>query len=95
IATMSKAARRGKIYIDYLRNERGATAVSAYSTRARSGAPVSTPLGWDELTAAIRSDHFNVENLPDRLASLQRDPWEDFFNLRQSITAAARKQLGL
>ncbi|MEX2118960.1 MAG: DNA ligase D [Pirellulales bacterium] len=95
IATMSKAARRGKIYIDYLRNERGATAVAAYSTRARSGAPISTPLGWDELTAAIRSDHFNVENLPDRLASLQRDPWEDLFNLRQSITAAARKQLGL
>lgn len=89
---MSKAARQGKIFIDYLRNERGATFVCPYSTRAKQGAPVSTPLAWDEVTPAIRSDHFNVDNLPARLSALQRDPWKNFFTLRQSLTAAMLKE---
>ncbi|HUD51485.1 DNA ligase D [Parvibaculum sp.] len=78
VATVSKRARAGKIFVDYLRNGRGATAVAAYSTRARAGAPVSTPLAWDELTVRIRPDHFNVKNLRQRLARLKRDPWADF-----------------
>lgn len=82
---MAKAARKGKIFVDYLRNDRGATAVAAYSTRAKPGATVSTPLAWDELTAAIHSDHFNVANLPARLASLKRDPWAKIDKIRQSI----------
>src|SRR5260370_6052919 len=73
-ATMSKQLRRGKIYVDYLRNSRGATAVAAYSTRARPGAPVSTPLEWPELSDAIKPDHFNVDNLRQRLAFLKRAP---------------------
>lgn len=93
IATASKAKRRGKIYIDYLRNERGATAVASYSTRARKGAPVATPIRWDELSADLAPNHFNTSNLPRRLASLSSDPWEGFFDVRQSITKAMARQV--
>jgi bifunctional non-homologous end joining protein LigD len=90
-----KAARKNKTFVDYLRNERGATSVAAYSTRARQGAPVSTPVGWDELDADLRADYFNVENMPARLNKLRRDPWREMAGMRQSITAAARKAFGL
>jgi bifunctional non-homologous end joining protein LigD len=88
---MAKAARHGKIFVDYLRNDRGATAVAAYSTRARPGATVSTPLAWDELSAAIRSDHFNVNNLPARLKSLKRDPWANIDDIKQGIPMPANR----
>ena len=78
LATMSKAKRKGKIFIDYLRNARTATAVSAYSTRARASAPVSVPLTWDELATDVREDHFTIRNVPQRLAGLRRDPWEGY-----------------
>jgi bifunctional non-homologous end joining protein LigD len=94
VATASKQARKGKIYIDYLRNARGATAVAAYSTRARPGAPVSTPLSWDELSAAVAPDHFRVDNLPGRLASLQADPWAEIADVRQSITSKMKGKVG-
>ena len=83
--TMAKSDRRGRIYIDYLRNGLGATAVGAYSTRAREGAPVSVPLAWDELGENIRSAHFTVSNLPNRLAFLERDPWDGFFDRAQTL----------
>jgi bifunctional non-homologous end joining protein LigD len=86
IATMSKAKRRGKVFVDYLRNQRGATAIASYSTRRRAGAPVATPLAWDELSARIRPDKYNIVNLPKRLDKLTTDPWEGFFSPRQSIT---------
>jgi bifunctional non-homologous end joining protein LigD len=86
IATMSKAKRRGKIFVDYLRNQRGATAIASYSTRRRSGAPVATPIAWDELNAKTRPDMFNIKNLPKRLDRLKKDPWADFFKVRRSIT---------
>ncbi len=85
VATMAKRARRERIFIDYFRNDRGATAVGAYSTRAASRATVSTPLAWDELSEGVRSDHFTIDNLRHRLAFLKRDPWPDFFKLRQRI----------
>jgi bifunctional non-homologous end joining protein LigD len=78
VSTITKSKRRGKILVDYLRNQRGATAVAAYSTRARPGAAVSMPLAWEELSPAIGPAHFTVENAPTRLASLKSDPWEDF-----------------
>jgi bifunctional non-homologous end joining protein LigD len=90
-ATLSKADRVGKIFIDYLRNSRGATAVAAYSTRARPGAPVSTPLAWKELAPDLLSDHYTVENLPKRLDTLRKDPWEGYFNARQAIPKAFAK----
>ncbi len=84
-ANMAKAARHGKIFIDYLRNGRGATAVVPYSTRSRPGAPVSAPLAWDELDARIRSDQFTIRNLADRLKKLKRDPWHEIWRLRQRL----------
>lgn len=85
IATMSKAKRQGKIFIDYLRNQRGATAICAYSTRARNGAPVSMPIAWEELSNKAEKNHFTIETALKRLEKLQADPWEDFFNIKQSL----------
>jgi bifunctional non-homologous end joining protein LigD len=79
LAMASKEARRGRIFVDYLRNGRGATAVAAYSTRARAEATVSTPLAWDELGPEMRSGRFTVGNLLNRLSHLA-DPWQ---NLRK------------
>src|SRR5690606_25939539 len=62
VSTITKSKRHGKILIDYLRNQRGQTAVAAYSTRARPGAAVSAPLTWDELGPGIGPDYFTVEN---------------------------------
>jgi bifunctional non-homologous end joining protein LigD len=93
IATASKAARKGKIFIDYLRNGRGATAIAAYSTRAKTTPTVSVPIAWDELSARLTSDHFTIRNLPARLKKLRRDPWADLPKTKQSITAAMLKQL--
>lgn len=85
VATIAKRARSARIFIDYLRNGRGATAVAAYSTRASRRASVSTPLEWDELSPGLRSDHFTVGNLPHRLSSLKQDPWQGIFKLRQRL----------
>lgn len=95
IATMSKAKRKGKIFIDYLRNNRDATTVAAYSTRARKGAPVSAPITWDELSPDLAPNKYNVGNLRARLASLKEDPWKDFFTTHQSITADMKRKVGL
>jgi bifunctional non-homologous end joining protein LigD len=89
---VSKAKRRGKILLDYLRNARGATAVEAYSTRARAGAPVALPVEWDEL-ADIRSDTFRLGGLAGRLSA--PDPWADYPAVRQAINARAKRRLGL
>jgi bifunctional non-homologous end joining protein LigD len=91
---VAKSKRPGRILIDYLRNAPGATAVEAYAVRAREGAPVALPVSWEELDD-IRGDRFTVRTTKDRLAKSQADPWEDYFEVRQSITAKARKQLGL
>jgi bifunctional non-homologous end joining protein LigD len=94
VATVSKAKRHGKIFVDYLRNGEGATAVAAYSLRARAHAPVATPIAWDELDEDIRREHFNVRNVPERLASMKKDPWADFFKIEQAVTKAMMKKVG-
>ncbi len=94
-ANMAKSRRHGRIFIDYLRNGRGATAICSYSTRARAGAPVAVPIGWDELDPASRSDRYGIDTVKRRLAALRKDPWADFDRARRPITdetldAAAR-----
>lgn len=78
IAKATKAERKGRIFIDYLRNGRGATAIIPYSTRARAGAPVAMPLGWEELESSLGPAHFTVANAAARLDNLASDPWADF-----------------
>jgi bifunctional non-homologous end joining protein LigD len=92
VAHMAKGARKGRVFVDYLRNGRGATAVAAYSTRARSGAAISTPLDWSELSEAVKSDHFRLSNIGRRLDNLHRDPWESFFEIRQAASIVEHRR---
>lgn len=94
-AKITKAKRTDKIFIDYLRNGIGATAVAAFSTRARANAPVSTPLAWEELDQDVRADTFNLGNIGARLASLRSDPWQEYFTLKQRISAKMLSSFGL
>ncbi|SDB45527.1 bifunctional non-homologous end joining protein LigD [Desulfonatronum thiosulfatophilum] len=93
VATVSKKKREGKIFIDYLRNGRGATSIAPYSTRAKTGAPISTPLRWEELTPQTAPDKYRIDNIEQRLARLRTDPWEDYFNTSQSITKSMEKKV--
>lgn len=85
VNVMSKYKRNRKIYIDYIRNQQGASAVSAYSTRAKDLPTVSTPLTWDELTPNIQSTDFTIKTVEIRLNKLASDPWQDFFLLKQKL----------
>jgi bifunctional non-homologous end joining protein LigD len=89
-----KISRRGKIFIDYLRNGEGATAVAAYSTRARANAPVSAPVDWNELSVDLRFDHFNVGNMPKRLKKVKADPWRDIGEASVLLTSATMARVG-
>jgi bifunctional non-homologous end joining protein LigD len=93
-ASMALSKRHGKIYLDYLRNARGSTAIASYSARARPGAPVAVPLRWDELGPALRSDHYTVETLRRRLGALRADPWEGFFEAAVPLSAGMLKANG-
>ncbi|MEX2321113.1 MAG: ATP-dependent DNA ligase, partial [Saccharospirillum sp.] len=92
---LPKAQRHKKIFIDYLRNGRGATAVGCYSTRARPGAPVAVPVRWEDLKPSLRPDQYSVANLRRRLAHLKEDPWGDFYDAQVAITPRMRKAIGL
>jgi bifunctional non-homologous end joining protein LigD len=93
-ATVSKARRKGKTLVDYLRNAEGATAIAPYALRARANAPVSMPIAWEELAGDVRFDYFNLRNAERRLAQQKRDPWRDFTKTRQTITRAHGKRVG-
>ncbi|MGB5954534.1 DNA ligase D [Pseudomonas sp.] len=86
--------RVGRIFIDYLRNGKGATTVCAYSLRAREGLPVSVPIWREELAQLKGANQWNIANVRQRLAEVD-DPWAAMGKTRQSITARMRKQLGL
>ena len=85
LTRISIAERRGKIFIDYLRNDPTSTAVGPYSTRAREGAPVATPLAWEELTPKLDPKAFDITSVPKRLAKLKSDPWEAMGTLAQKL----------
>lgn len=90
LTKMTKAARKSRIYLDYLRNERGATAVAPYSPRARKGAHVAIPLSWDELKKMPRPE-FAVANFESWKARLKHDPWAKMEKVKQSLKAQAVK----
>ncbi len=85
LTKMTKSARAGRIYLDYLRNQRDATAVAAYSPRARAGTPVSMPLAWSELDSPTRPT-FRVADFADWRARLAKDPWKSIASTQQTIT---------
>ncbi len=93
VATAAKDERGGRIFVDVLRNSRGATSVAPYSPRARAGAPVSAPLRWDELGRVDGAGAYTVANMGRRLGGLRSDPWEELSAVRQRITAAVRRRL--
>jgi bifunctional non-homologous end joining protein LigD len=95
VATMSKAKRKGKIFLDYLRNSRGATAICPYSTRAGPDALVATPIAWDELDPRAPALSFDLSSVPERLAHGTRDPWASFDDARPRITGAMQRAVGL
>lgn len=88
LTKVSKAERKGRIFIDYLRNDPTSTAIAPYSTRARAGAPVAMPVEWEELQPGFDPAIFNVRTVPDRLARRNRDPWAEMDRLRQRLPAS-------
>jgi len=82
--------RKGRIFIDYLRNTRGATSVASLSLRARAGAPVAMPLRWQDLGRCASGNAFDLRNARQRIARLRADPWEGFATMRQSLDKATR-----
>jgi bifunctional non-homologous end joining protein LigD len=90
---MSKEKRKGRIFVDYLRNDLTATAVAPFAVRARPGANVSTPLAWSELKPSLRPADYNIHSVPDRLAKQKSDPWADFFSVEQSLREDILKAL--
>ena len=91
IDTASKAKRAGVIFIDYLRNSRGATSVASYSLRSRAGAPVACPIGWNELKALKSASALTLANVPARIKRQRIDPWAEFATLRQSLPKPSKK----
>ncbi|HVC60800.1 MAG TPA: non-homologous end-joining DNA ligase [Acetobacteraceae bacterium] len=101
LSTVKKIDRRGRILVDWLRNGLGATAVASFCPRARPGAPVATPLAWDEVTRKLDPSVFTLNSVPERLARQRSDPWEGFSRLRQQLpdfpatTPARRNRRGV
>ncbi len=89
----AKLGRERKILIDYLRNNRTNTSVAAFSTRARDGAPVSMPIRWEALTAALKPRAWTVLTAERRLSSLRSDPWRDYWTTKQRLSLNATAAL--
>ena len=91
-ATMSKAKRGGKVFVDHFRNGRGATSVTSYSLRGRPGAPVALPISWNELGRTRGGADWTAERVLRRLKTRAADPWADFFQTgrRQKLPGAGR-----
>jgi bifunctional non-homologous end joining protein LigD len=83
-ANIRKVERKGRMFVDYLRNERGATAIAPFSTRARPGAPCAVPVGWGELGTLDAANLFKIEAAAAK--AQEPDPWVGYFDLTQSIS---------
>ncbi|WP_442808614.1 DNA ligase D [Trinickia soli] len=94
-AKMGAQNRRGRIFVDYLRNNRGSSTVAAFSPRARPGMGVSVTLAWDELADTTGGAQWTVQNVHERLESLKVDPWADYAGTKQRITKSMRERLGM
>jgi len=92
VATMSKAKRKGRLFVDYLRNERGSTAIAPWSSRSREGAPVAVPLGWDELDNVKAANQFTLAMAAERARGA--DPWKGYFDAKQTLKASVLKAAG-
>jgi bifunctional non-homologous end joining protein LigD len=91
-ANMAKSSRRGRIFLDYLRNGRSATAVAAYSLRARPGVPASTPLAWDEIAEIDDPADLNYATVPVRLTEVE-DPWAELAQSARPLTKEMERRL--
>ncbi|MEF9417875.1 DNA ligase D [Xanthomonas citri] len=91
IATATKRLRNKRIFVDYLRNGRGATAVASYSLRGRPGAPVALPLAWSDLSKLQRADAFTLRVVPEKLRRRRKDPWADMDRIRQNLARWAEQ----
>jgi len=95
LTNMRKSLRRGKLFVDYLRNGRGATAIAPYSTRAREGCTVATPISWEELEQGVDPKQFDLYSVIQRVDGRHEDPWRAYTTTKQSITAGALRKLGV
>jgi bifunctional non-homologous end joining protein LigD len=94
-AISNKERRKGRIYLDYLRNARGASAVASYSVRAKPGLPVATPIAWEELRKLSGGNAFDRLSVVKRLESLAADPWDELLSSSSKITANMRRSVGM
>jgi bifunctional non-homologous end joining protein LigD len=94
-AVLGPKNRVGRIFIDYLRNGRGASTVAPFSVRARSGMAVSMPVSWDEIKTVTRGDEWTMRKAIERQRSLKADPWDGYWRTRQGINAAMRRAVGM
>ncbi|WP_293682449.1 DNA ligase D [uncultured Phenylobacterium sp.] len=94
-AVASKAQRKGRSYVDYLRNGRGASAVASYSLRARPDFPAATPIAWEELRKLSGGDAFNRLSVVKRLETLAQDPWDELLSSSVKINAKMRRDVGM
>ena len=88
VSVATKNRRKGRIFVDYLRNARGSTAVASYCLRARPGAGVATPLRWEELSRLKSGAQYTFSNLARRLKTSKQDPWQGFDEIRQALPRA-------
>jgi len=92
LATATKSRRNRRIFVDYLRNGRGATAVASYSMRGRPEAPVAMPLAWGELGKLRRANAFTINDVPAKLKRRRKDPWEGIDMLKQNLARWAQEE---
>jgi bifunctional non-homologous end joining protein LigD len=90
VAKSGAENRRGRIFVDYLRNGHGATTASAYSARARPGLGVSMPVTWDDLPTLKSGAHWTIATAREHLSFQKVDPWAAYWKSRQTLTRAMR-----